>query len=302
MKKLRLLIAGILGCLLLFGVGFYLTKGAGQNADQPTVKVGSKNFTESLVLGEAISQLLESKGYHVERSLNLGGTFIAHEALQKGDIDLYPEYTGTGLLDILKQEGVKEADAQKVLNDGYSKWGLEWLDISKGNNSQGLVVSRQAANKYGLKTYSDLAKHASQLRLATTAEFGGRKDGLPALKKTYGGFDFQSTQVIDTGLRYTSLEEGKADVSIAFTTDGQLTSDKFVLLEDDKHLYPTYYAAPVVRKDLLDKAPEIKQLLNDFSSKLTEKKLQEVNAKVDIEGKPYQEVAKDFLMANQLID
>ncbi|MCH4172472.1 MAG: glycine/betaine ABC transporter substrate-binding protein [Lactobacillus sp.] len=271
------------------------------DAASKTVIIGSKNFTENLIIGEIYAQVLSDNGIKVQRKLNLAGTFVAHSALKKGSIDVYPEYTGTGYVDILKNKAShNDAKVLTTLNKSYAKWDLEWLKPTTANNSQALVITSAAAKKYNIKTFSNLAKQASKLRFASTAEFKGRADGLSGLQKAYGGFNFKSTSIVDNGVRYNALFDDKADVTVGFTTDGQLTNKKLVLLTDNKKFYPHYFVAPVIRKAVLKSDPKVKTLLNKVDTKITTEQLQKLNAKVDVDHEKYQTVAKEFIEQNGL--
>jgi osmoprotectant transport system substrate-binding protein len=262
---------------------------------KPTIKVGSKNFTESLVLGELYADALEHAGYKVERKLNLGDA-IVHTSLVSGAIDLYPEYTGTGLISILKE--APKYDPKEVYDEVAAKYKekfkLIWLNPSEANDSQGLVITKKASDKYNIHTISDLQKNASNIRFASQGEFDKRADGLPALIKAYGPFNFKDEKLYDNGLKYDVLHNDKADLAPAYTTEGQLSKDEFVVLQDDKHVWPPYNVAPVVRQDILDKNPEIKDILNKVTAKLDNKTVIKLNAQVDIDKKEYKAVAKDF--------
>lgn len=270
----------------------------GTSATKKTITIGSKNFTESLILGEMYADALEHAGYKVNRKLNLGGTLVAHEALRKGDIDMYPEYTGTGLLDILKAEKQTDADAvyNQVAKQYKEKWNLIWLNPSKANDSQGLAVSKKVSDKYNIHTFSDFARESKHINFASTPEFDQREDGVKGLRAAYGGFQFKTSKIYDYGLRYQLLEKGKADAIVAFTTDGQLTNKNVVLLEDDKHFFPPYFVCPVIRDDVIKDDPTIKAILNKVSAKLNEKNMQALNAQVDLQKEKYQDVAKKFLV------
>lgn len=266
-----------------------------------TVKVGSKNFTENLIIGQIYTDALKAQGVKTKAKLNLSGTFVAQNALKKGSIDLYPEYTGTGYVDVLKHDATHDdAKVFKTLNKGYAKWNLTWLTPSKANDSQALVITKTAAKKYNIKTFSDLAKNANKLNFATTSEFQGRKDGIPGLKKEYGGFNFKSTSTVDNGVRYKVLLDKKADVTVGFTTDGQLANKKLVLLKDDKGFYPNYYVSAVVRDKTLKANPKVKTTLNKVNKTLTTKDLQTLNGKVDVHHEKYQTVAKEYVKDNNL--
>ena len=262
---------------------------------KPTIKVGSKDFTESLILGELYADALEKAGYKVERKLNLGSA-VVHTSLVNGDIDFYPEYTGTGLMSILKE--APKFDSKEVYNEVAAKYkekfNLIWLDPSSANDGQGLVISKKAADKYNIHTLSDLQKNAGSIRFASQGQFDERADGLQALKKTYGDFKFKDEKIYDNGLKYDVLHNDKADLAVAYTTEGQLSKDEFVVLEDDKHVWPPYNIAPVIKEDLLEKNPEIKDILNKVTKKIDNNTIIKLNAQVDIDKKEYSEVAKNF--------
>ncbi|WP_028983770.1 glycine betaine ABC transporter substrate-binding protein [Sporolactobacillus terrae] len=276
---------------------------SGASASKKTITIGSKNFTENLILGEMYADALENAGYKVNRKLNLGGTLVAHEALKKGDIDLYPEYTGTGLLDILKEDKRTDADeVYRVVAKQYKdKWNLVWLNPSKANDSQGLAVSKKISDKYNIHTFSDFARESKTINFASTPEFDERQDGVKGLRAAYGGFQFKSSKIYDYGLRYQLLANGKADAVVAFTTDGQLTNKNVVLLEDDKHFFPPYFVCPVIREDVIKDDPNIKKIINEVSAKLDGAKMQALNAEVDLQKEKYQDVAKKFLVDEGLI-
>jgi osmoprotectant transport system substrate-binding protein len=262
---------------------------------KPTIKVGSKNFTESLILGELYSEALEHAGYKVDRKFNLGDA-IVHTSLVNGQIDLYPEYTGTGLLSILKEQPkyTSKEVYDEVASKYKEKYKLIWLDPSAANDSQGLVITKKASDEYNIHTISDLQKNASKIRFASQGEFDKRSDGLPSLTKIYGQFNFKDEKLYDNGLKYDVLKNDKADLAVAYTTEGQLTDSQFVVLEDDKHAWPPYNVAPVVRQDILTKNPDVKAILNKVTAKLDNKTLIKLNAEVDIDKKEYKAVAKEF--------
>jgi Periplasmic glycine betaine/choline-binding (lipo)protein of an ABC-type transport system (osmoprotectant binding protein) len=301
------LIAGVVAVIviaLIIVLSMTLFSGGnGTSGKNKTLTIGSKNFTESLILGEMYSDALENAGYKVNRKLNLGGTLVAHEALVKGQIDMYPEYTGTGLLDILKHKEMTNAGAvyQDVAKTYKNKWNLIWLKPTQANDSQGLAVTKQISDKYNIHTFSDLAKEAPNIRFAATPEFNDRADGLKGLKKAYGGFNFKSNQLFDYGIKYNVLLQGKQDATVAFTTDGQLTDKNLVLLKDDKHYYPPYYVCPVIRGSVIQHDPKIARVLNEVSSKLDSNVMQQLNAKVDLQKQNYQTVARNFLIQKGII-
>lgn len=264
-------------------------------SNKPTIKVGSKDFTESLILGELYSLALENAGYKVDRKLNLGSA-IVHNSLVSGDIDFYPEYTGTGLLSILKE--APKFDSKEVYNEVSTqykeKFKLIWLEPSAANDSQGFVISKKAADQYHIHTISELQKKASSIRFASQGQFDERADGLPALVKVYGEFNFKEHKLYDNGIKYDVLHNDKADLAVAYTTEGELSKDEFVVLEDDKKVWPPYNIAPVIKQEVLEKNPEIKDILNKVTAKLDNKTVIQLNAQVDINKREYAEVAKEF--------
>lgn len=267
------------------------------------VKVGSKNFTEALIVGELYAQTLEHGGLPVTRRLDLGTTDIALTALRRGEIDLYPEYTGTALLNVLHLP--PESDPKRAyatVKDAFAKrYQLVWLDPAPMNDTQALATTQAVAGRFSLGTLSDLAAKASELRLGAVPEFLTRADGLPGLQKLYGGFHFKSVKTMDSGLRYSALEHGDVDVVVAFSTEGRLKSDSLVVLEDNKHLFPSYQVAPVVRKASLDAKPAIATSLDKLSPLLDNDVMQNLNLQVDgpLKREPA-EVARDFLKQHGL--
>lgn len=267
------------------------------------IKVGSKDFTEQFILGEMYALVIENSGIKVERKLNLGGTPVAQAGLQSGQIDLYPEYTGTGLLTVLKLPANSEQkQVFDTVSKGYQeKFKLVWLNPSPMNNTQALAMTQEGAKKYGIKTISNLVTKASQLVMIGPPEFEVREDGLPGIKKAYGNFKFKEYKAADPGLRYKSLKDGQADVVVAFGTDGELSAFNLVVLEDDKKLFPPYQVAPVVRQAVLENYPKIKDILNALAPKLTNETMQRLNYEVSGKQREPAEVAKEFLTKEGLL-
>jgi osmoprotectant transport system substrate-binding protein len=282
-------------CLLL---ALTLTAGllAGCAKKTETVKIGSKDFTESLIVAEIYALSLEDAGYTVERKMNIAGSLV-HAAITGGDIDLYPEYTGTGLLTILKMDMNSDPDVvYNTVKDAYKEqFNITWLDSTAINDRNGIAIRTQAAEQYGIYTMSDLQKYAPELRVCSQGEFEYREDGLPGLAKVYGEFNFKSIKVYDSGIKYQILENDEADVCPGYSTDAQLVNkDKFTYLEDDKGFWPPYYLAPIVRDEVLTANPEIADVLNRVSALLDTETIISLNAKVDIDRQEYDEVAKEF--------
>ncbi|HEU5433893.1 MAG TPA: glycine betaine ABC transporter substrate-binding protein [Thermomicrobiales bacterium] len=291
--------------------------------DKQPVKVGSKNFTEQLILGEMYAQLLEAAGIPVQRRLNLGGTAVAQAALVKGDIDLYPEYTGTGLevvlaipIDSIKNATpVAEAGAsatpmsasidervyQTVKADYKKRFDLVWLDQAPFNDTQALAVKKDFAAKNNLVTISDLAKIAGNLTIVAPSDFVERPDGLKGLEDTYS-MKFGNVLSVEPGIRYQALENDQAQVVLAFGTDGQVSGMNLALLKDDKGLWPPYHVAPVVRQQTLDAYPNLADTLNKVAPLLTDQVMSGLNWKVDGPDKAEPaDVAKAFLQENKLV-
>jgi len=262
-----------------------------------TIKIGSKNFTEELILGELYAQTLEHAGLTVDRRLNLGSVEVAMAALQRGDIDLYPEYTGTALLVVLKLPPITDRvkTFETVKREYEKRFHLIWLKPAPMNDSQALATTSAVAVKYGLRTLSDLSRQAPKLRLASVPEFTDRPDGLAGLRKAYGGFQFASIRYIAIGLKYKALLDGDVDVAVAFGTDGQIGADHLVVLEDDKHFWPPYQVAPVVRDDALARFPSIRPTLDALAPHITDDVMRNLNWRVDGNHEEPADVARDFL-------
>lgn len=268
------------------------------------IKVGSKDFTEQFILGEMYALVLENQGFDVERKLNLGGTPVAQAGLESGQIDLYPEYTGTALLTVLNLP--VSSDSQQVYQtvaDSYQeKYNLVWLEPAPMNNTQALVMTPEGAKEYNIKAISDLVDQASQLTLIGPPEFEVREDGLPGLKQVYGDFQLEKFIPADPGLRYQALSEGQADVAVAFGTDGEISAFNLVVLEDNQNFFPPYQVAPVVRQETLDKHPGIRDALNQLAPKLTNETMRRLNYEVSGKKREPAEVAREFLIQEGFLE
>jgi len=306
----RTLVTGIAAAPLATAVGRF---SAGAQEAGP-VRIGSKNFTEQLILGEMYALLLEQAGIPVETSLNLGGTAVAHEALVNGDIDLYPEYTGTALTVVLETpiesvqatpvpEGasIDERVYEIVAREYADRFDLVWLDQVPFNNTQALAVKRSFAEERGISTISELAEIADELTIVAPSDFVERPDGLEGLQEFYG-MEFGEVLSVEPGIRYQAIENDEAEVVLAFGTDGQVAGLDLVLLEDDRGLWPPYHVAPVVRQDALDAYPELAETLNAVAPLLTDEVMSALNWQVDGPEKlEPEEVAQAFLEENGLL-
>lgn len=293
--------------LLLAACGQPTASPDAQTPASPTIQIGSKNFTESLLVAEMYAQMLEANGFTVERKLNLGATPIAQAAIVGGDIDLYPEYTSTGLLEVLGQEPI--ADAEGILSavrEGYEQqFQLTWLDAAPFNNTNTFAMTQERAAELGVTTFSDLVPLSGDLRLGGPPEFPEREDN-QAVLATYG-FDprFSGDNYVQLdvgGLRYEALVGGDVDVVVAFGTDGQLAGLNLQPLEDNLNAYPIYQVAPVIRQDTLVANPSISELLNRLSATLSGEAMSGLNWQVDgPDNREVPDVAREFLSAQGLV-
>lgn len=301
------LIKRLITTALMAALAILLTAGCLSNSvmneASDKVRIGSKDFIEQLILGELYAQLLEHNDIPVERKLNLGSTPVAHESLKNNQIDIYPEYTGTGLLTILKLPA--ESDRQ-VVYDTVAKayreqFNLIWLDPAPMNNTHVFAMTSAAASYHKIETISDLVTQANKLTLIGTPEFAVREDGLPGLKAVYGDFQFKAYKPVDAGLRYQGLINGAADVVVAFGTDGELKAFDLVVLEDDKGFFPPYQVAPVVRQETLESFPQVASVLNQLAPLLTDEVMRQLNAAVSDRQQEPVIVAKTFLQESGLL-
>jgi osmoprotectant transport system substrate-binding protein len=292
----------LLASLALVGLAAIVASVVRSTEAASTFRIGSKNFAEQLVLGELYAQGLESRGVKVDRKLNMGGTLVAHQALVSGEIDMYPEYTGTALAVVLKAETMTDPEAvyQKVKQYYEQNLKSTWLRPTHVNNTYVIVMRPDTAEKHHLKTLSDLAGVSKQLVLGAGPEFRSRKDGIPGLKATYG-IEWKEDRSIAIGVRYPALMAKQVDAIDGYATDGQISRDKLVKLQDDKHLWPPYFVAPVVRQDALQSQPGVAETLNRVSEMLDDTSMSEMNWRVDGNKEEPRDVARDFLKKKGLV-
>lgn len=298
MKRTLLGIAGLFAfvaaSVALFVVVFALVD-LKETRHARTLSVGSKAFTESIVLAEVMAELIERKSsLHVVRRTNLGGTHIVFEALRAGEIDLYPEYTGTGLMAILKHssESDKERTFHTVKREFSERFALTWLSPMAFNNTYALAVTERKSRALGLERISDLKRHPG-LVAGFASEFMARADGYPGLERRYGlELDARG---MEAGLMYRAIASGEVDVISAYATDGRIDKLKLVVLKDDRGFFPPYQAAPLIRSETLQKFPEIAPALGVLAGKLTDAEMRRINAAVDIDGKTPQSVAHEIV-------
>jgi osmoprotectant transport system permease protein len=300
-KAKKWIAAAVAIAVLLTGITVGIVK-AVHNKD--TIVITGKSFTEQEILVDIYKELIENRtNVKVDKQSFISGSAAVFQGLKKGDYDISVEYTGTGLMNYLK-ENIHSTDSEKVYNyvkqRFKEKYNLIWLDPIGFNNTYSLTIRKTDAEKWNIKTISDLAKMAPKLTLASEPEFLEREDGYPGLKKAYG-IQFGDTQAMDSGIIYSAAKNHKVDVIDAYTTDGRIPAFHLQVLKDDKHVFPPYNAVPVVRGDVLKKHPELKKVLNLLAGKISDKKMQQLNAEVDIDKKTYEEVAHQFLINEGLI-
>lgn len=275
------------------------------SGDKPPVRIGSTNFGEQILLGELYGQILEANGYRVERRFNLGNREIVYPAFESGQIDMYPEYLATLLAFVTKStdKASDPAAAHRQLLEAFRGKGLSVLDYAQAVDTNAFVVLKETAEKHKLTKMSDLTPVASQLVLGAPPECPQRPFCLPGLEKTYN-LKFKDFKPLDAGgpLTVAALEGKQIDVALLFSTDAVISAKGFVLLQDDKGLQAADNVAPVVREDLLNRAPsDFRQLINGVSAKLTTANLTDMNKQVGLDRKEPKDVAAAFLRAEGLL-
>jgi len=290
----------IIACVI---VGLWAAGIVGCTKERP-LTVGSKNFTEQIILGEIVAQHLEHRlGRSVDRKLNLGGTMLAHQALVQGDIDLYPEYIGTALTAILKLPPAAERSVavDLVRAEYQARFGLEWLDPLGFNNTFAMVILGGEARKNKITTLSDAAHKVPGWTLGVGYEFQQRPDGLAGLLKTYQLPVEGSPKTMDLGLLYKALEQGQVSMVAGNATDGQLSILDAVVLQDDRRYFPPYDCSFVARAALLKEDPPLRQALAELAGRFTDQIMRRLNYQVAGEHRPVREVATQFLAEADLL-
>lgn len=293
----KLIILGLF--IIIFGAYFSLN-----SKKDKAINIATKPMTEGYILGQMLTELIEQD---TDLKVNMtngvgGGTSNIHPAMLKGEFDLYPEYTGTSWEAVLKKEGSYDESKFDELQKEYKeKYNLEYVNLYGFNNTYGLAVNRDIAEKYNLKTYSDLAKVSNNLIFGAEYDFFEREDGYKELQKVYN-MDFKKKIDMDIGLKYQAMKDKKIDVMVIFTTDGQLAISDIVVLEDDKKMYPSYRAGTVVRSDILSEYPELKVVLEKLNNILDDKTMANLNYQVESEGKKPEDVAREYLQEKGLLE
>lgn len=294
----RIMAAAVLAvCLGAAGIALART------GHEETLQVATKPMTEQYVLGEMLDILIEQDtDLEVELTQGVGGgTSNIQPAMESGEFDLYPEYTGTGWNMVLKKEGLYQEDMFEEMQKEYGeKYAMQWTGMYGFNNTYGLAVRREIASQYGLETYSDLAAVSSRLVFGAEYDFFERGDGYDALCEAYG-MQFKKTMDLDIGLKYQALNQGQIDAMVVFTTDGQLADSDVVVLEDDRQFYPSYLCGNVVRTGVLEEHPELAGVFEKLTGLISDRDMARMNDEVETEGREPREVAEEFLRANGLL-
>jgi osmoprotectant transport system substrate-binding protein len=290
-----------LGMIAVLVIAFYgCSKSGAKNSE--TITVGSKNFTENIIIAHMMADLVEEyTDLTVVRKVNLGGSNVAWTALENNDIQMYPDYTGTIVANYYQEQTGTSVETLVKTKELTAEDNLKALDALGFNNTYTLAVTQETAEKYNLNSFSDLVKVSDKMILGCEFEFKDRPDGYPGLKSAYQ-MEFKDVKGMDHGIMYRSLDEGEVDVVDAYATDGQIKVFDLKILEDDLEFFPPYDCLPMVRQDTLDRYPEIEEALNKLAGKIDEQIMQDLNARVDDQGLKEDIVARDFLVSIGLIE
>jgi osmoprotectant transport system substrate-binding protein len=306
MRRIRLGGAAVAACLALLlaacGGGDDALEGGTQPNEQSSVTIGSTNFSEQLILAQMYAAVLEKAGVDVTVRPNLGAREVVFPALEKGEIDLLPEYNGA-VLSFLKTDATETSseEVNAALAPLLDAKGLVALEQSPAEDKDGLAVTKETADQYGLAKVSDLKGKASQLVIGGPPELETRPAGIPGLKRVYGIEDFKEFKALDAGgpLTSSALSKGDIDVGRVFTTQGIIAEEGWVLLEEDKPLQPAQNIVPIGRKDAM--TDQVTQTLNTLSAKITTEELTKLNKLVDVDKQDPEKVATDWLTQQGLL-
>jgi osmoprotectant transport system substrate-binding protein len=289
-------LSAILGTSLLL-----FLSGCGQRPGR--IVIGSKNFTEQIILGQLLAQYIEASTHlRVEPRFSLGGTYICQNAIRSGEIDLYVEYTGTALAAILKEKPSSDpSDVYHRVKEAYGKrFDLAVTEPLGFNNSFAMVIRGEDARRLKLKTISDIVPYAPKWRAAFGYEFMERPDGYKGLAATYHLKFAGEPRIMELGLLYRALLDHQADIVAGSATDGAIEANGFVILKDDKLYFPPYDAVPIVRESTLEKYPELRTALAELGGKISEEEMRHMNYEVDGEHRDAKAVAAEFLRSKHL--
>ena len=283
-----------------------LSAGGGRDGqDGKSIVLASKPMTEQFIIAEMLIALIEQEtDISVVHKQGIGGgTSNIHPAMVSGEIDLYPEYTGTGWMFVLEQDLINDPSAlYEAVKKGYKdKFNIVWSGLYGFNDTFGIAVKRELAEKMNLKTYTDLAAASQELTFGAEHDFYERDDGMPGISAVYG-FDFKREVGMDIGLKYQAADAGEVDVINIFSTDGRLKEFDMTVLEDDKNFFPSYYCATLIRQDTLDLYPELTPVLEMMTGIIDNDEMTDMNYQVEIGRKEPGDVARAFLKDRGLLD
>ncbi|HJB27893.1 MAG TPA: glycine/betaine ABC transporter substrate-binding protein [Candidatus Blautia faecavium] len=303
MKK-RLFTLLLAGALLTVNGGYGSIQEVKAASDP--IQIATKPMTEQYILGEMLRLIIEDKtDYEAEITKGIGGgTSNIQPAMEKGEFDLYPEYTSSGWVMVLGHEAdeVDDEEMFEKLKEEYEEnYDMTWVGLYGFNNTFAVAVRSDVAEEYGLETTSDLAEVSDQLVFGGNPDYVEREDGFGLLEETYG-LNFKDVKDIDIGLKYQAMESGDIDVTNGFTTDAQLSRDDVKVLEDDKHLQVNYFCSTVVRNEALEEYPGLEDALMEMDGILTDQEMAELNYQVEVDGKDEADVAEKFLISKGILE
>lgn len=284
-------------CLVITGVSMF------QYGAKDTIHIATKPMTEEYIMGEMLELVIEQDTeLNVEVTQGVGGgTSNIHPAMVSGEFDIYPEYTGTAWNMVLKKSGLYTEDLFPIVQQEYSETlNMQWIGMYGFNNTFGIAVRREIAEKYNLKTFSDLSAVSNKLIFGAEYDFYERKDGYDNLCNTYS-LNFKKTMDLDIGLKYQAINQGKIDVMVIFTTDGQLSDSDLVVLLDDKKFFPSYLCGNIVRNEILKEHPELSEILEKFNGIITDSDMAQMNFEVETQGKEPSDVAQTYLRNKNIL-
>jgi osmoprotectant transport system permease protein len=291
--------AVILGIIAFIISGLFVFNSQQTSA---TITIGSKNFTEQVILGEILAQTIENNtNLKVDRKFNLGGTFIAHEAVKAGKIAGYVEYTGTAFAAVLKEKTITDPQVvyERTKKAYQEKYNLTVMQPLGFENTYAMLIRAEDAKKWQVKTLSEIAKYTPQMQAGFGYEFLERADGYPGFSKTYG-LKFANIKQMELGVMYQALKEKQVDFIAANSTDGLIPVLNLVMLEDDKKYFPPYEAVPVFNQEILEKYPELVETINKLAGKISTAEIQQMNYQVDNQSQPVEEVVKEWLKSKKI--
>lgn len=289
------------GAAIVLALSFAACSGGSKEG---TIVVGGKDYTEQDIMVHLVSEVIEDKtDYKTDRKPYLGGTSVVVSSIKSGDVDIMVDYTGTGLIDVLKRDPMTDPDeVLKVVQEGYDEeYDIKWFDPLGFNNTYAITMRREMAEDMGIEKLSDLPEYASDFTFAAVQEFLEREDGYDGMAETYG-FEFGDVKAMDPGLSYTALKDEQADISVSFGTDGRIPAFDFKIIEDDKNFFPPYNASIVARKDTLENNPGLEEALKTLEGKISDEEMAKMNSRVDIDKDNPKNVAREWLIENNLIE